>query len=428
MRYQPLPAALYAKNRARIAEQIPENCFAIFASNEVIPSNADGILGFKQNADLFYLTGIDQEDTFLILAPHHPDTTMQEILFVRETNDFLRIWEGEKLSIEEAAAISGIHQVLWSKKLEEYLKYLSTDGKEMIVNRNYPSISKDYFKSKNEIFAEEIGQKGFKISEFDLTPILTQARMVKSTEELIQVKKALDITKEGFKQIAKNIRPSIFEYQLEAELTYSFLKLGSRGHAFEPILASGSNACVLHYTHNEAILKPNELLLIDFGAEYGNYNADISRVLPVSGKFTPRQKQVYDAVLAIFYFAKDLMVPGQTFGGMNIEVAKKLHEELVKLGLIKKNDTINHAKKYLPHGVSHHLGLDVHDISDRSTAFKEGMLLTCEPGIYIPEEGIGIRIENDILINASGNTDLAADWPITSDEIEEFIYEQKSNN
>jgi len=427
MRYQPLPKELYIRNRQKIVAQLKENSMALLCSNDVIPTNADGVLGFKQNSDLFYLTGIDQEETYLILCPNHPKAKFREILFIRETNEHLKIWEGEKLSKEQARNLSGIQTVKWSDDIDKFLDKNIHIPCDIYLNSNDHSGRNVDFISETDQFNKWI-KKAFRVKKHKkLAPILWNLRCIKEEEELVQIKKAIEISKIALIHFVAKLKPDAKEFELEAELTYHFLLNRSRGHAFQPIVASGKNACVLHYISNNETCKTGDLVLLDFGAEYGNYNADLTRCLPVSGKFTERQKEVYNAVLRVFKFAKERLVRGHTMLKLRDEVGKCMENELIKLGLFTIDDVMNQDskkplyRKYFPHGVSHYLGLDVHDVGPPNVPFKPGMLFTCEPGIYIPEEGIGIRLENDILITEEGNIDLCESIPIETGEIEAFL-------
>jgi Xaa-Pro aminopeptidase len=424
MRYEAIAQSLFIKNRKKLSERINANGIAILCSNEVIPTNADGIMGFKQNSDLFYLSGIDQEETFLVISPDYPDKKNREILFIRETNEHLKIWEGEKLSKQQAREISGIETIYWSHQLEAVLKRMLCEAEFLYLNSNEHDGRNVDFVDKSQLFNSELEKKYPLHKTERLTPLLSDLRMIKEPEEIKQIEKALEITKKGFLKIASKLRPDRYEFELEACLTHEFLLNRSRGHAFPPILASGKNSCVLHYVTNNERCIDGELILMDFGAEYANYNADITRVLPVNGRFSARQKEVYQAVLNIFHFAKSLLIPGNTMELLKIEVGKKVEQELIQLGLLSQKDIENQNpeqplyRKYFPHSVSHSLGLDVHDTGSRFATFKPGMVLTCEPGIYIPDERIGIRLENDILLTETGNYDLCENIPLEIEAIE----------
>jgi Xaa-Pro aminopeptidase len=431
MRYQPLPKELYIRNRQKLVAQLEEHSMALLCSNDVIPTNADGVMGFKQNSDLFYFTGIDQEETYLILCPNHPKAKFREILFIRETNEHLKVWEGEKLSKDQARNLSGIQTVKWSDDIDNFLDKNIDLPCNIYLNSNDHTGRNEDFISETDQFNKWI-KKAFGVKKpKKLAPIFWDLRSIKEEEELVQIKRAVDISRTALIHFAANLKPDAREFELEAELTYHFLINRSRGHAFPPIVASGKNACVLHYIGNNETCKKDDLVLVDFGAEYGNYNADITRCLPVSGKFTKRQKEVYHAVLTVFKFAKQRLVSGNTMLKLRNEVGKCMENQLIKLGLFTTVDVKNQDakkplyRKYFPHGISHYLGLDVHDVGPPNTTFKPGMLFTCEPGIYIPEEGIGIRLENDILITKEGNIDLCESIPIEMKEIEALLAASK---
>ncbi len=396
---------------------------ALLCSNEVLPTNADGVMGFKQNSDLFYLCGIDQEDTILFIYPDHVQKQNREVLFIRETNEHLKTWEGEKLTKDEAREISGIETVFWTDQFDTFLKRNAAEASFLYLNNNEHDGRNKNFTAKSDQFNEQIKKEFSLFTIQRLAPILSSLRMIKEPEEITQIKEALKITRKGFERLADKMKPEIAEYELEAHLTHEFLINRSRGHAFPPIMASGKNACVLHYITNNEVCTDGDLILMDFGAEYANYNADITRCLPVNGTFNNRQKEVYQAVLNVFHFAKKRMVKGNTLEGLRRETVQKMTEELTKLGLLKVNSEEDPAafRKYFPHSVSHHLGLDVHDVGSRHEPFKPGMVLTCEPGIYIQEEGLGIRLENDILITEKGNIDLCEDIPLEIVDIEKMM-------
>jgi Xaa-Pro aminopeptidase len=428
MRYDKIKNEFYKLTRQKYVAATKKNAISIFNSNPIFPSNADGTMRFRQNNDLFYLTGIDQEETILVLFPDFQDENYREILFIKETNDHIRIWEGSKLSKEDAIAQSGIKNIFWVSQFDSILDRIIQFADCIYLNINQSASDGNQY-SKDFQFLNVIKQKYPLHSIERAAPILESLRMVKETEEVNQIKKAVEITEKMFVKAANCLKPNVFEYEIEAEITYELLKNGSRWHAFEPIIASGKNACVLHYVENNAICKENELVLIDMGAEYGNYNADFTRTIPVSGKFSKRQKEVYQAVLNVMRFARLQMFIGNTFKKLNLDVGQKMESELYNLGLLSQNDLKFNAydsekpayKKYFPHGVAHFLGLDVHDVGNKFCTFQAGMILTNEPGIYIQEEGIGIRLENDILITEEGNFDLFHHVPIEIEDIENLM-------
>lgn len=419
MRYEKISPELFIQNRQRLIQKLKPQSVAIFCSNDPMPANADGTMGFIQNSNLFYLTGIDQEETFLVVNPAHPDPEMREVLFVRETSEHIRIWEGEKLTKEEAREISGIRTVYWSSQFESVIYRLIPANERIYLNLNEHDGADISFETRERKLLKELKEK-FPLHNYDRSaPLLQELREVKSKHEIELLKKAIDITGKAFRRLTRFIGPGVFEYQLEAEMTHEFLMNRSRGHAFQPILASGENACVLHYVTNNNFCKSGDLILMDFGAEYANYKADITRTVPVSGKFTERQKAVYQAVLNVLYASRKLIVPGNTLVQLKEQANELMKEELLKLGLITPENP--QVKKYFPHGISHFLGLDVHDVGDKYAIFKPGMVFTCEPGIYIPEEGLGIRLENDILVTENGNIDLMEGIPLEIEEIERMM-------
>ena len=432
MRYEKIDSQLFVSNRERLRALLKSDgrhssSMVIVHSNDVIPSNADGTLGFRQNNDIFYLTGIDQEESILVLFPDFPDEQFREILLIRETSEHVKVWEGEKLSKKQASVVSGIQKIVWTSNFDTILRKLIFEAEQIYLNLNEHDGGDWGFESRERRFISEFKHK-FPLHKIErLAPLMHQLRVIKQPIEIELIKKAIEITGKGFVRMAKYLKPNIAEYELEAELTHEFLMNRSRGHAFAPILASGRSACVLHYVTNNNFCKNSDVILMDFGAEYANYNADITRCLPINGKFSARQKQVYEAVLRIMKAAIKMLVVGNTMENLRKEVGKIMEFELIELGLLKADDVEKQSedaplyKKYFPHGISHHLGLDVHDVGSRYEVFKAGMVFTCEPGIYIPEEKLGIRLENDILITESGNIDLMADIPIEIDEVETLM-------
>lgn len=422
MRYQALSSHFYQENRKKFIKNLSKGSLAIFHSNDPMPTNADGTMGFRQNNDLFYLTGIDQEETCLLI-----DAKGKEILFIRETSELIKIWEGAKLTKKQASALSGIADVRWFKEYETYIKDNSGMYAIIFLANNEHARADSEVETRNTRLGNELKSKISSAEYKSSAPILHQLRYIKEQDEIAQLQKACDITQKAFERVLKFVKPGKFEFEIEAEITHEFLINRSRGHAYQPIIASGANACVLHYIENDTVCKSGDLILMDFGAEYGNYNADLTRTIPAKGRFSKRQKEVYNAVLAVHNFAKTLLVPGNTFEILNKEVARFMELELIKLGLLDRMDVRNQNtekplyKKYFMHGTSHSLGLDVHDVDDRSLPFVEGMVFTCEPGIYILEEKIGIRIENDLVLTKDGNLDLMKNIPITVAEIEDWM-------
>ena len=427
MRYDAIDSKLFELNRKNFVKQMKPKSMAIFVSNDLMTKSADAYYKWRQNPDLFYLSGIDQEDTFLVLFPDAQLPEWREVLFVRRTDEHTRVWEGNKLTREQAGVASGIKTVKWSESFQPMLAQLMYQAEQVYLNLNENDRSGDTTESGEFKFAVKL-QKRYPLHHYHRSaPIMAALRTVKSSYEIAQLQKAIDITEKGFRRLLKFVKPGVWEYEVEAEMTHEYLRNRASGHAYEPIVAAGENACVLHYVANDQQCKKGDLLLLDCAAEYGNYNADLTRTIPVSGRYTPRQKDVYNAVLRVMKEARSMMKDGMILWEFNASVGKIMEAELIKLKLIdktdvKKQDTSNPLyKKYFPHGTAHFLGLDVHDIGNRYAKLKAGAVLTCEPGIYIREEKIGIRIENNILITKGKPTDLMANIPIEADEIEELM-------
>ena len=400
---------------------------AVLVSNDIMPSNADGTLGFKQNSDLFYLTGVDQEETTLILFPSASNPAYREILFLRETNEHIAVWEGAKLSKEQACKRTGISTVKWNQEFRNIFRAIMAEAETVYLNRNEHIRAAAEVQTREDRFILNCKNE-YPLHQYRrLAPLLYRQRSVKHPIEIELIRQACAITESGFRRLLKAVRPGIWEYEIEAELCHEFTRLRSNGFAYSPIIASGPSACVLHYTENNKQCKEGDALLLDIGANYANYASDLTRVIPVSGKFSRRQRQVYEAVLRVQRHAIRLLMPGMTFSKYNAEVGLAMQEELLDLGLIssaqvKAQTTENPAyKKYFMHGTSHFLGIDVHDVGYFHEPMQAGMVFTVEPGIYIPEEGIGIRLENDILITPSGIEDLMANIPIEAEELQDLM-------
>ena len=430
MRYQPLPAEFHIRNRKNLYKHLKPNSLVILDSNDVLPTNADGHMGFRQQNDLLYLSGIDQEDTLLVLFPDAPLAEWKEILFVKETSELIMIWEGKKLTKAEATERSGITQVRWRSDFEATLMALMNRAENVYLFDNEHPRAVVEVETRNRRLISRL-QNQFPLHHFQrLAPIMENLRATKQKEEVAQISKAIEITRKGFESVLKNTRPGKMEYELEADFIYEFTRRGSMGFAYGPIIASGPGSCVLHYNDNDKPLKDGDIILIDVGAEYGNYNADMTRVIPVNGKFTPRQRAVYDAVLRIMKKAANLLRPGTTLVAYEKEVGKLMEAELVGLGLLKAEDIEKQDpdkplyKKYFMHGTSHHLGLDVHDVGSKFRVLEPGMVFTCEPGIYVPDEEIGIRLENNFLVTTDAPIDLMASIPIEAEEIEKIMSQQ----
>lgn len=424
MRYSPIDPALFRGNRERLFQKLAPNAVVVLHSNDIYPKSGDGSHSFVQSSDLFYLTGIDQAETILVLCPDAPDEKQREILFVRETNDTITLWEGARHTKEEASAISGIQTVHWTDAFESVLRPLVLRSHRIYLNTNEHPRADTAVETRDARFLKWC-RSAFPLHRYErLAPLMRDLRVVKSDIEIGLIKQACHITNTAFRRLLGFVRPGVWEFEIEAELVHTFIRNRSRGPAYETIVAGGANACVLHYVKNDARCRDGDLVLIDFGAEYANYAADVTRTLPVSGRFSPRQRAVYDAVLRVQRAAMQEIVPGNTMDAYNRAVGEYMEAELVGLGLLKRQDARRQDKenplyrKYFMHGISHHLGLDVHDLGDRYHPFAEGMVLTCEPGIYIREEGFGIRLENDVLVTRSGCVDLTAEIPIEAEEIE----------
>lgn len=427
MRYDAINADLFKLNRKNFVKQMKKNSLAIFVSNDIVTRSADASYKWRQNPDLFYLTGIDQEDTFLILFPDAPEAHFREVLFIRRTSELIMWWEGKKHTEEEAQKVSGIDMVLWNERFEPILNMLMHYADHVYLNTNEHDRNTSEDETAEVKLARDLMKK-FPLHKYErAAPIMADLRVAKSKLEVDALQKAMDITNKGFMRTLKFIKPGVWEYEIEAELTHEYLINRSSGHAYEPIVASGENACVLHYVTNNAQCKAGELVLMDCGAEYANYNADLTRTVPVSGQFTKRQKDVYNAVLRVHREAKDLMRAGAVLNEINAEAGKIMESELIGLKLLSKADVKKQDKnsplykKYFPHGTAHFLGLDVHDVGNRFNKLKAGAVLTCEPGIYIREEKMGIRIENDILVTNGKPQDLMKHIPIEADHIEEIM-------
>lgn len=417
----------FSGNRQRLIRQLNPGSLAIFHSNDQMPRNGDQFFPFRQNSDFLYLTGINQEKSILLLAPEHPDPSYREILFLIETNEKIATWEGHKYSKKEAEEISGIKNVKWLDGYDMLLRELLQWCKRVYINTyEYPKYNTDVV-SRNIRHANAL-RHNYPGHTFDRSaPLLTNLRMIKQKEEIKMISEAIRITGKAFSRMLRFVKPGVYEYQLQAEMEHEFAMNGATGPAYAPIVASGINSCVLHYIENNKVCRDGDILLFDFGAEYGNYAADISRTIPVNGKFTPRQRELYNLVLRVQNRAIKKLVPGNTMKKYNEFVNKEMEREMIAIGLLKEHEVRNQDpdqplfKKYFMHGTAHHLGLDVHDIFDKERPFEAGMVFTCEPGIYIREEGIGIRIENNILVTENEPEDLSAHIPREANEIEEMM-------
>lgn len=431
MKYTAIEKNLFIENRKKFIAQLQPKSIAIFHSNDEMPRNGDGAFPFRQQSDLFWLSGIDQEQTILVLSPEHPLPEYREVLFLRKTNEHIAVWEGHKYTKEEAREASGIQHIFWTEDFQAMLPVMMHHSKNVYVNLNENDRFVTEVVYRDERFARELKSK-YPNHQYERSgPIMAKLRAIKSDPEVKQMQIAADITEKAFRRVLGFVRTGVMEYQIEAEITHEFLWNRATGHAYSPIIASGASACVLHYTENNRECKDGDVILMDFGAEYANYAADLTRCIPVSGKFTKRQKDVYNAVLRVMRAATQMLVVGNVIPKYHEEVGKLMEQELIGLGLLKAEDVKKQDpkqplyKKYFMHGTSHFLGLDVHDIGNRYEPMQASMVFTCEPGIYIPEENLGIRIENDILITAKGPVDLMANIPIEADEIEDLMAKQR---
>ena len=431
MRYDTFPSDLFIKNRAKLTKALAPKSIVILSSNDIMPTNADGTMGFKQQTDLFYLTGIDQEETLLILYPDAPEEHLKEVLFVKETSELIAIWEGHKLTKKEATEISGIKNIQWAENFEAILKTIIYSAESVYLHANEHIRNASPVETQNDRLAKKIKETYPLHTINRLAPLLNSIRMVKESAELEALQKAIDITEKAFRRVLSFTKPGVSEFEIEAEFIHEFIKRRSGGFAYTPIIASGANACVLHYISNELPCMDGDLLLLDVGACYGNYNADMTRTIPVNGRFSPRQKAVYLAVQSVLDFASELMKPGIYWVDYQKEVERFMEGQLIDLGLFSRKDVEKQDpnsplfKKYFMHGVAHHLGLDVHDVWDKYKPFEAGMVLTCEPGIYIREEGLGIRLENNLLITENGTDNLMKHIPIHWEEIEQLMQDKQ---
>ncbi|HHP7242140.1 MAG TPA: aminopeptidase P N-terminal domain-containing protein [Cyclobacteriaceae bacterium] len=427
MRYQQSSSQQFIENRNKLKEQLLPNSVAIFNSNDILPTNADGVMPFKQNANVFYLSNIDQEETILLIAPDFPEEEYREVLFIRETNDEIKTWEGKKVTKEEAKKASGIENVQWVAEFEKIFYKVLSETENIYLDKNEHLRNANQVKTRNDRFIKWCMENYPLYNYHRVNPIVSALRMVKSEEEVKTIRKACDITKTGYLEVLKTMQPGDYEFEIEARYAYQFLKNRSRGFAYQPIVAGGKNACILHYIQNECKISDGDLVLMDVGAEYGNYHADMTRTIPANGRFTDRQRKIYASVLKVKDFAMNILKPGSSIKEYHKAVGEAMEKELVDLGLLNMNEIKNQDKdkpaykKYFMHGTSHHLGLDVHDVGSIYESFKPGMVLTVEPGIYVRDEGIGIRLEDDVVITADGLINLLAEAPINPDEIEEIM-------
>lgn len=427
MKYLPLNPDIFVQNRSRFIAQMLPSSIAIFVSNDEFPSNGDALHGFKQNSDLFWLTGIEQEDTMLILFPDCPDPKYREVLVLVRPNALKEKWDGKRLRANEATNISGIHSIVWLDSIDALLQGWIHLADHIYLDSNENDRKANLVPVREYRFIEEMKQRYPLHSYQRAAKIMKALRAIKTKEEIAVVQEAINITDNTFRRLLGFIKPGVMEYEIEAEIYHSFLSQRATGPAYHSIIASGDNARTLHYVSNNAECKDGDLLLMDFGAEYGGYNADLTRTIPVNGKFSRRQKTVYNACLHLHNYAKSILKPGISVIDYTEKVGEEATQQFLKIGLLRKSDVKNEDpenrayRKYLYHGISHHLGIDVHDLGTRTEPVKAGMLFTIEPGIYIEEEQMGVRIENNVWLTRNGSIDLMKNIPITVEEIERLM-------
>jgi len=428
MKYDKINAQLFIKNRKNFASAMRKNSLAIFNSNDIYPISADSTLPFEQHTDILYLSGVNQEESVLVLFPDCPNENLREVLFVRETNDHIAVWEGEKLTKETAFETSGIKTVYWLQDVEKILFEMTSYCDTFYINTNEHYRANVETETREDRFTKWLKAKYPAHAVAKSNPILQRLRAVKDPIELDLMQQACNITEKGFRRILKFIKPAVWEYEIEAELLHEFIRNRSKGFAYTPIIASGNNANVLHYIENNQQCKAGDLILLDVAAEYATYKSDLTRTVPVSGKFSDRQKAVYNAVNQVKKEATKMLLPGTLWKEYHIEVGKVMTSELLQLGLLDKADIQNEDKnwpaykKYFMHGTSHHIGLDTHDYGLLHEPMEANNVFTVEPGIYLPKEGFGIRLEDDVVIQESGSPfNLMANIPIEADEIEEIM-------
>jgi Xaa-Pro aminopeptidase len=427
MKNLPLNPELFTQNRRRFTGKMQKNSIAIFLSNDEMPTNGDALHRFKQNSDLYWLSGITQEDSMVVLFPDNPDPKYREVLVLVRPNELKEKWDGKRLRADEAKKMSGFQTVVWLDSLEALLQTWIHLADTIYLNSNENDRKASWIRTRDYRYIDEI-QSRYPLHKYERSArILKELRGIKTALEVEVIQQAIDITENTFRRLLKFIKPGVMEYEIEAEIVHSFLSQRSAGEAYGSIIASGDRARTLHYISNNQECKDGELILMDFGAEYGGYNADLTRTVPVNGKFTKRQKTVYNACLHLHDYAKSLLKPGISIVDYTDKVGEEATQQFLKIGLLKKTDVKNEDpenrayRKYLYHGISHHLGIDVHDLGTRTEPIKAGMVFTVEPGIYIEEEQMGVRIENNVWITKNGNKDLMKNIPITVEEIENLM-------
>ncbi|MEN8186593.1 MAG: aminopeptidase P family protein [Bacteroidota bacterium] len=435
MKYLPIENKLFIKNREKFTKNMKANSLAIFNSNDIYPISADSTLPFAQHRDIFYLSGVDQEESVLVIFPDCPKEEHREILFLKETSEKIAIWEGEKLTKEKALETSGIKTVYWLQEMDKVLFEIMTQAENVYINTNEHYRANVETETREARFVKWLQKKYPGHTYLRSQPILQRLRSVKEQEEIDLIQKACDITEKGFRRILDYVKPGVWEYEIEAAYIHEFLRNRADGFAYTPIVGSGFSACVLHYIENNQECKSGDVILMDVGASYANYASDMTRCIPVNGKFTDRQKDVYNAVLRVKNAAAKMLKPGVIWADYHVEVGKVMTEELIGLGLITKEDVEKEDpkwpayKKYFMHGTSHHMGLDTHDYGILTEPMKAGMVFTVEPGIYIPDENLGIRIEDDYVIQEEGDAiNLMKNIPIEVDEIEALMAAAKKSH
>lgn len=428
MKYNQIDSNLYVKNRNRFVERMESNTLAVFNSNDIFPISADSTMPFQQHRDILHLSGVDQEESILILFPHCSNPAHREILFLKETNEHIAIWEGEKLTKQAAFDTSGIKTVYWLQQFPTIFKQMMAEAEGIYLNTNEHLRASTEVETREDRFIKKVKAEYPAHRVFKSAPIMHKIRSVKDSIEIELLQKACKITESGVRRLLKFIKPGVWEFEIEAELAHEFLRNRSKGFAYTPIVASGKNACVLHYIENNQQCKDGDVILLDVGAEYANYASDLTRCIPVNGRFTERQKEVYNAVLQVKTEAQKLLVPGTIMAEYHKQVGMLMEEQLVNLKLITVDDIKNQNpdwpayKKYFMHGTSHFLGLDTHDVGLWHEPIQAGMVFTCEPGIYIPEEELGIRLEDDLVVQEKGEPfNLMKDIPLLAEEIEDLM-------
>ena len=423
MRYKALNRNFFTENRNALIDKLKENSLVLVFSSDEFPKNGDQTFSFRQNSDTYYLSGLDQEEIILAICPNYHEAHLREILFIKKVDKTQVIWYGKKIDLEEAKKLSGIETVFWMDEYEKMLPKLMQESEHIYLwKNNAPKFTTDVpYKALR--MEEKLKTEYPKHQYEELAPLTTELRLIKKEEELQAMRKAIEITGKAYHRLLRKLKPGMMEYEVEANITYEYIRNGAQGHAYAPIVASGANACILHYEENDQECKNGDLLLLDFGAEYAYYAADCSRTIPINGKFTKRQADCYQAVLSVYKAAHKLYIPGNTINNINAEVNKMMEAKMIELGLFTADDVKNQDKmnplytKYFMHGTAHFIGLDVHDVGSKDTAFESGMVLTCEPGLYIEDEGIGIRIETDIIVGKTP-IDLMKDYPVEIEDIE----------